>query len=430
MARRGHNEGTIFQRSNGRWVAEVSLGDGQRKTLYGKTKKEVREKRDAALRAVEQGLPLGDDRQTVGEYLRSWLPIVAPTVRPWTWQRHREFVELHIVPALGHVRLNRLTAHHIQAFYADLLNKTGLSSTTVNHLHGTLHKALDKAVLLDLVPRNVSDLVDVPAIRETEIHPLTLAQARALLDGTAGTRRHALYALALDSGMREGELLGLQWRNVDLAGGVVRVEQTLKWDKDKREFVLSPPKTKRSRRQIALAPETLEALRRHRLEQSGEAAALGEAWSGGEWDLVFSTRRGTPLSASNVYHEFLRALAGLGLPRVRFHDLRHTCATLALIARVNPKVVSERLGHASVSITLDIYSHVIPDMQADAAAVLGELLYRGDVGGALAVTLGASPASERLGGAALRSPASERLSAAGTSLRSSASWSGGIGGTN
>lgn len=388
MARRGHNEGTIFQRGDGRWVAEVSLGDGRRKTLYGKTKREAREKRDEALRALEQGLPLGDDRQTVAEYLASWLPTIAPTIRPDSLERHRQFVEKHIVPALGRLRLNRLTAQHVQAFYADRLDAGGLSSTTVNHLHGTLHKALDAAVRLDLVPRNVADLVDVPRVRETEIHPLTAEQARALLEGTRDDLRHrALYALALDSGMREGELLALRWSNVDLLRGVVRVEATLKWDKRERAFYTNPPKTKRGRRQIPLHAETVAILRAHRRQQMERAAALGAAWGsvdgyGGasaaryaEWDLVFTTKRGTPLAASNVYHELLRTLARLGLPRVRFHDLRHTCATLALIARVNPKVVSERLGHASVSITLDIYSHVIPDMQQDAATVLGGILY-------------------------------------------------------
>ena len=207
---------------------------------------------------------------------------------------------------------------------------------------------------------------------EAEIHPLSAEEARKLLAITSSERLHALYALALSSGMRESELLGLQWSEVDFDHNLVRVRWQLQ--REDGQWMWKPPKTRRSRRQIALASSAMQTLRRHRDSQDAERESQGASWE--DHELVFCTRHGCPLSARNLLRRYKELLKKGGLPDIRFHDLRHTAATLLLAGKVNPKVVSEMLGHSSVAITLDIYSHVLPDMQQDAVAVLERTLYQ------------------------------------------------------
>lgn len=374
MANRGKNEGSIFKRTDDdRWVAMISLATGKRASFYGKTRQEVQRKLAAAQRDQEQGLPVLSDRQTMAQYLVTWLDSIRPTMEASTWTRHREYVQLHIVPAVGTVRLRDLSAQQVQQLYAQRL-AAGLSSSTVHHLHATLHKALKDAERLGLVARNVTKLVNVPRMAETEIHPLTREQARTLLDTVDETRWEALYVMALATGMRLGELLGLRWADLELdtrPTALVHVRAQLK--RVEGDWVWKEPKTKRSRRQIALPETVIEVLRRHHSRQDAERVRLGPAYT--DYDLVFCTQTGGPLIARNVYRNCMGLLDKAKLPRIRFHDLRHTTATLLLSARVNPKIVSEMLGHASIAITLDIYSHVLPDMQQDAATAMGQLLH-------------------------------------------------------
>lgn len=373
MAQRGKHEGSIFKRSDGRWVAMLSVEGGKRKSFYGATRQDVQRKLAAAQRDVEAGLPLVADRQTVSQYLASWLQAIEPTVEYSTWKRHHEFVDLHILPALGPVRLRALTAQQIQQLYADRL-LAGLSSTTVHHLHATLHKALADAERLGLVVRNVSELVNAPRMAEHEIHPLSPPQVRAFLTAITGDRLAVLYVVAIATGMRQSELLGLRWADVDLEAqptGLIRVRSQLSRKGD--TWTWKEPKTRHSRRQIALPGPVVEALRQHQARQAEERLRLGPIWQ--DHNLVFCTQVGDPLYGTYVLRQLEKHLKVAGLPRVRFHDLRHTAATLLLSARVNPKVVSEMLGHATMAITLDIYSHVLPDMQQDAAHAMGTLLY-------------------------------------------------------
>lgn len=373
MPRRGHGEGTIYRDKDGSWRAALSLSSeegGGRKYFRGQTRQEVQRKLAAARRAQEDGLGQVPERQTVAQYLAWWLEAIKPTMDYGAWKRHSEFVRLHITPAIGQTRLAALSAQQVQALYADRLS-SGLSSSTVHHLHATVHKALKDAERLRLVARNVSTLVNVPRMAESEIHPLTREEAHLLLDMASGDRLYALYALALASGMRQSELLGLQWPEVDLDAALVRVRWQLKREEGK--WVWKQPKTRRSRRQIALSASTVAALRAHQAAQAQERERLGAAWE--DHGLVFCTQLGRPLGARNIYRAFQGHVEKASLPRVRFHDLRHTCATLLLAGRVNPKIVSEMLGHATVAITLDIYSHVLPDMQQDAAMTLEHILY-------------------------------------------------------
>lgn len=389
--RRGRGEGSIYRRaSDGLWLGVVTLEEsGRRRTVSGKTRQEVQRKLGAMQREIEQGMAPADGRQTIEQYLTVWLQTIKPPmVGEGAWVCHETYARLHIIPRLGRVKLGKLTPQMVQTLYAALLEQ-GLSSTTVNHLHGSLHKALDAAVRLRLIGSNAADFVDVPRMAHFDIHPLTVEQSRAFLDGASfehyGERLEALFTLALATGLREGELLALHWRDVDLARGKVNApilgSLSVRWNLRYRGgvFTFKEPKTRKSRRRIALAPETVEVLRAHRARQVAERLQAGEVWE--DNDLVFCTTIGTPLSLHGMPRSaFKRIVKRVGLPAdmqqtLRFHDLRHTCATLALSANVNPKVVSEMLGHSTVGITLDIYSHVLPDMQEDAAMVLSLLLY-------------------------------------------------------
>lgn len=367
--RRGNQEGSITQLSDGRWQARVMLENGKRKAFYGKTRAEVQVKLTAALRDRDRGLPVGlGERQTVATYLTVWLETIKPTVRHRTWKGYAELMNRHVVPMLGKVSLAKLTAQQVQHLYSAKL-ETGLSSTTVHHLHAVLHRALKQAERLGLVARNVCNLVDVPRMAEHEMRVLDRDQVRRLLDAVQGERLAALYMLVITTGMRQGELLALRWRDVDLDRRTVAVSATLQRTKVDG-YILTSPKTRQSRRQISLTLGACDALRAHRSHQAQERLALGPAWEGSH-DLVFTDPVGRPLSGIQLTRaNFYPLLDRAGLPRIRFHDLRHTAATLLLGRGVNPKIVSEMLGHATIAITLDTYSHVLPDMQQQAAAAM------------------------------------------------------------
>ncbi|HEV8189875.1 MAG TPA: tyrosine-type recombinase/integrase, partial [Ktedonobacterales bacterium] len=282
MSRRGRNEGSIYKRLDGRWVASMVTDEGKRKYFYGKTRQEVQRLLAATQRDKDLGLPLVSDRQTMAEYLASWLETIRPTVDPSTWKRHREYVDLHIVPKLGRIRVRDLTPQAVQQLYADRL-MAGLSTSTVHHLHAALHKALKDAERLGVVARNVCKLVNAPRMAESEIHPLSREDARVLLDVAAGERLEALYTVALATGMRQSELLGLRWKDVYLDEGLLRVRMQLK--REEGEWVWKELKTRRSRRQIALAAPVVAVLQRHRERQEAERLALASGWH--EHDLVF-----------------------------------------------------------------------------------------------------------------------------------------------
>jgi integrase len=371
--RRGNSEGSIVKRSDGRWMARFTLDSGQRKTFYAKTRQEAARQLAEALRDRDKGLPIIEERQTLEQYLTRWFEIVQPTVGPTSFKKYRQQLLLHVAPTLGGVSLSKVSAQQLQLLYAAKL-KQGLSGTTVNLLHKIIHRALDDALRLGLVQRNVADMVDPPRRTPFEMNPLTLDQARALLAAAAGTRHEALCALALSTGMRRGELLALTWRHVDLDQRILQVRATLK--RYDGRFFIAETKTRRSRRRIALTPSVCDALRRHRAQLKEERLALGQAWN--DYDLVFPNAIGYPLDErSMVRYWFRPLLKKAGLPLIRFHDLRHTAATLLLLAGVHPKVVSEMLGHASIAITLDLYSHVLPDMQREATMAMERVLHLG-----------------------------------------------------
>jgi integrase len=325
-----------------------------------------------ALSDREGGLLFDAGSLTVGEYLDRWLTdSVMDTVRLTTYQGYERICRLHVKPSLGRVRLKDLTAVHVRGLYRERL-ETGLAPRMVQLVHVTLHKALKQGVMDGLIPRNVTEAVKAPRPEKKEIRPLSPEQARTLLEAVKEDRLEALYTLAITTGMRQGELLGLKWEDTDLEAGVLQIRRTLS-TRAGRGFSFSPPKTVKGRRSIKLPELAKSSLRQHRKVQLEERMKVAGLWE--ENGMVFTTRVGTPLSRQElVTRSFKPLLSKAGLPDIRFHDLRHTCATLLLGKAVHPKIVQELLGHATISITLDTYSHVLPGMGDAAAGAMDEAL--------------------------------------------------------
>ena len=371
MARRGHGEGSIYQRSDGRWAASITLEGRKRKTLYGKTRKEVQEQLKIALREQQQGMLVTTPQQTLEQFLGQWLEAHRPSVRIRTYERYEQIVRVHIVPALGRVQLQKLTAQQVQNFYTKVGKQ--LSSTTVNTLHAMFHKALEDAVKWGLLARNVCDAVTAPRRAHYEIKPLTMEQANILLDAAKQDDFEALWVLALTTGMRRGELLALKWQDINFEQAMLQVRRIFTRAPGNR-YIESEPKTEKSRRSIMLASFTVEALRRHRVRQLETKLQMGTAWQ--EHDLVFCTSLGTPLNPNRALELFKRLLKKAGLPDMRLHDLRHSIATILLSMGVHPKVVQELLGHNRIQETVDTYSQVLPTIHKEAIRKLEDVLWK------------------------------------------------------
>jgi integrase len=374
--RRGNGEGGVSRSKDGSWMARYTVQTTtgrKRKVIYAKSYAEARERLAEALANRDKGLTYDSEGLTVGEYLARWLEdSVQGSVKATTYQSYGSLVRLHVCPTLGGTKLSALTPAHVQGLYRQKLDE-GLAPKTVKYIHTTLHRALRQAVRWGLVPRNAAAEADSPRVSTPEMRPLSPIQARTVLQAASGNRLEALYVLAVTTGMRQGELLGLGWEDVDLEARTVRVRRTLTLAKGGPS--LTEPKTPKSRRSIRLTAGAVEALALHRERQEAEGAATGDTWNA--WDLVFCTRRGTPIRRDNLHDKHWKPLLRRAkLPDIRFHDLRHTCATLLLTKGVHPKIVSEMLGHSSVSITLDIYSHVIPGL-GEAAARAMEIALQG-----------------------------------------------------
>jgi integrase len=369
--KRGNNEGSIIKRRDGRWMARVTLEHGKRKHIYGKTRQEVSRRMVETQQEIEQGLPILDERQTVGQYLETWVEVAKSQIRGSSWRRYSDFVRVHLVPGLGKIPLAKLTPQQVQLFYARKLAE-GLSSTTVYHIHGMFHRALKDAFQMGLVQRNVTEMLRSPRRSTKEMMPLTEEQAAHFLEIVKGDRFEALYALAVTTGMREGELLGVRWQDLDLDNMTLYVRMNVQ--ESENRFILAETKTAYSRRNIKLSKLVIAALQLHAVRQAEERERLGKAWDASAGLVFPNTLGGIMIPDNLVKRSFKRLVEKAGFPpELRFHDLRHTAATILLSRGVNVKVVSEMLGHADIAITLRIYAHVIPNMQQVAADVMDSL---------------------------------------------------------
>ncbi len=363
MTKRGKGEGSIYQRGDKRWSAQITLPSGKRQTYYGKTRKDVVSRLDEAKQLLKRGLPLPSERQTVADYMRSWLQSVT-TIRATTKARYAQDVE-RIADAFPTTPLVRLSAQQVSQFYGKLAE--GLSSTTVHHTHAVLHRALSDALRMDLVSQNVADKVDAPRRDHHEMTTLGEEQGRTLLEMAKESRYQALFVLALATGMRRGELLALKWQDVDLDKGVLSVRASVQiLDGAAERLVIAETKTAHSRRQVSLGKHVVDALRAHRTRQKAERKWIPE-WQ--EHDLVFPGYRGGILDPQRPGKTLNQLLKRANLPPMRFHDLRHTAISLMLARGVQPHTVAKLVGD-DVGLMLRVYAHVSPNQEKEAAAVM------------------------------------------------------------
>jgi integrase len=376
--------GTRRRGSTWTWyLGVVDPATGRRRQLSKggfRTKREAQAALNEAMAALRSGTFVAPSRLTLGAFLtEQWLPTVRAAVRLTTWTTYRIYAEAQVVPALGHIPLQALTAVHLNRLYADLAEhgrrdgRGGLKPKSVRHVHVLLHKAISDAVRWGLVARNVADAADPPRVPRRERGAWSAEELRAFLEATSEDRLAGMWVLFVTTGMRRSELLGLPWRAVDLEAspGRLAVVQTVVII-DKHPVIVAEAKTATSRRQLALDPFTTAALKAHRVRQLQERLAWGPAWT--DTGLVFTREDGQVLHPEHVTKRFARLVRDAGLPPITLHGVRHSYATAALAAGEPLKVVSERLGHASTSITANLYQHVLPSMDERTANAVANLI--------------------------------------------------------
>jgi integrase len=370
-------KGSLRQRNKGSWEITIDIGrdpaSGKRlrhfETVKG-TKKDAQRQLAELLITIEQGSYVKPRHITFGEWLNDWLiSYVAANCSPRTLDSYRSEITNHIVPSLGAIPLTELRAQHLQSYYAIALaqgrvnGSGGLSQRTVQYQHRIISESLSHAMKMGLLARNVAHALAPPRPKRPSVATVPAEDAASLLLASRETRFHAVYCTALFTGMRLGELLGLRWCDVDLQTSTLSVAQALLKRRGVCQMV--KPKSAHSQRLIAMSHALATLLRQHRAQQEVKRMLLGKSLE--ESDLVFAHPDGTPLDPGTVSKTFSKVLVKAGLPHLRFHDLRHTHATLMLRAGIHPKIVQERLGHGSIAVTLDTYSDVVGGLQEAAA---------------------------------------------------------------
>ena len=373
---RGHIKPRMLRDGRRVWDLVVELprkADGRRNQKWIRgfaTRREAESQRTEILGTLDRGTYAEPTRQTFAEYVTEWL--AGRNLRSSTQQSYAGLMNRHVIPRIGGIRLQQLTPEALEKVYREMV-VSGLSPRTAAYTHTVIRKALADAVKRGRLPRNVADLVERPRSRSPEMKTWTAAELRYFLNVVREERLYAAWLLLATTGLRRGELLGLRWNDVDFEAGRIAIRQTLVNVGYRVET--SEPKTHRGRRSVAIDPTTVAALRDHRKKQLEERLAWGARWE--DSGLVFTRENGSLVHPDTFSGMFERLVRKSDLPRIRLHDLRHTYATLALSAGVHPKVVSERLGHASISITLDTYSHAIPALEEKAASLVAGIILGG-----------------------------------------------------
>ncbi|MFC2002471.1 tyrosine-type recombinase/integrase [Chloroflexota bacterium] len=378
---RGH----ITKRGKNSYSIVVSMGKdattGKYKYQWGSvkgTKKDAERRLSELLHQIDNGTFIKPSRTTLAEYLERWLKDYAwPNLAPRTAEGYEHIIRRHLIPAFRNIALTQLKPEHLQRYYSEKLSggrcdgKGALSPRTVRHHHITLHNTLESAVKWGLLSRNPANGVSPPQCQRPEWHTLSEDDIHTLLDAAQKTPYFALFHTALYSGMRRSELLALRWSDIDLLLCQVYVTRTLHHLRD-GSIVFRSPKTAKGRRMVALSPFAVSVLREHHEKQALDRSMLGIPLK--DDDLVFSNLEGKPLLPNTVTHAWIKLVRRTGLKGIRLHDARHSHASLMLKAGTHPKIVQERLGHSSVTITLDTYSHIAPGLQEAAAENFDKLL--------------------------------------------------------
>jgi integrase len=371
--RRGAGEGTVYQRKDGRWVAEIRLEDGKRKPLYAKTQELAIQKLQQAQYELRQGTLATGPKQKVGEYLVYWLNQVKKhQLLPASYVRYQRALK-QILPELGGMQLQKLTTRRIQEFYNKKMQE-GQSSHSLHTMHKVLRPALAQAVHERLIGRNPCEGVSLPSSQKRKARPLTLEEAKRLLVAAQDTIMEPFLALALTIALRHGELLALHWSDIDLEEGTLTVERTLTEVEGYKMVEGEAPKTDAGARTLLLPHPVRAILKTHHIRQHEARLKAGSTWQ--EHDLVFCNRWGCLLREGDMRSKFYRLLEKARLPRTRVHDLRHSASTLLALMGVHPKVAQEILGHSEIDMTF-YYTHVYPSMQQEAAEKMKKLFEEG-----------------------------------------------------
>ena len=373
--KRGANGGgSIRQRADGTWEARITLGTNpgtgkpMRKSIYGKTQKEVRQKMQKALVEVDEGIYTEQSKITVKQWMETWLAEFTGDVKDSTRTSYRQHMNNHIIPALGAVKLSELTPAACQKFINDLSRVKGLSAKTVKNVHGVLHHALKQAVRLGYMRMNPTEACTLPRIEKAKIEPLDAPEIKRLLDVLGDDVYSDVLRVDIFTGMREGEILGLQWSCVDFDRGTITIEKQLSRPRVKGEEYRFTSLKNDKPRTIQPAPFVMQILKRQRRRQAEQRIQAGGAWDDcGFPDLVFTSETGKYLNYTIVLRHLKKALEVAGLPEKRFHDLRHTYAVSSLQAGDDVKTVQENLGHHTAAFTLDQYGHVTESMRQASA---------------------------------------------------------------
>ncbi len=385
--RRGNGEGSItYRKKDKRYQGYVTVGydpeteKPKKKYFYGRTRKEVQDQVNEALGKVNAGTYREPSKLKMPDWLNTWLnEYMQPSLRPTTWQSYKTQIDKHILPALGHLRLSQLQTSNLQALYNQKLQggradgkEGGLSPRSVRYIHVVIHAALEQAKKEGLITINVADAVKLPADPKKEIKVLDQESIKKFLAAAKETRHFPAYFLALNTGLRRGELLGLRWKDVDLKEETITVTQGLVRTKGGLKF--QEPKTKLSSRTIGISPEVVSVLKDHKKKQNESRLAAGEAYNN-ELDLVFCNELGEPICPRGFTRHFERLLKRVDLEgSVTFHGIRHTFATLSLQEGAAARTVQEALGHHAAAFTLDVYSSVTSRMKKEATDKIGNLL--------------------------------------------------------
>lgn len=361
-----------FRKRGSTWSFAISLGTdpdtGKRRQITRsgfKTKKEAEKACAEMITKYENGDLTISKKQTLASYLQFWLENYAKgKLRPSTFANHEIAVNSRIIPQLGNIELDKLTPIHVTKYLAEI-QKEGLSADYIKYLHAVLKKALNQAVKWQLIPKNIMENVDPPRLEQKEIVTWTPEQANEFLSFAKEDKYYIAFVLAIYTGMRRGEILGLRWKDIDFEQAKISVQQTL-YRPSNSGIIFQEPKTKSAKRRIAIPQFVIQELKSHKARQNEFRFQYGpDGYQ--DHDLVVCYDDGRPQDPRNLLRHYERIIKRSGLPYIRFHDLRHTHATMLLQLGEHPKVVSERLGHSRVGITMDVYSHVMPDMQKDAA---------------------------------------------------------------
>ena len=368
--RRGKGEGSIFKRKDGRWQAQISVGydaGGKRRrvTVYGKTRREVREKLDRLNQELAtQGL--SDDKMTVEAYLLRWHAEKSRQVKERTAELYEHYIHAHIKPIIGQVKLRKLTALQVQTMVGQIADEAGVR--TANICRTLLFGALKQAVRWQLIARNVVEAVDPLKESPAKMKLWTHKQMAEFLAASEDDRLYAAFYLIMATGLRRGELLGLRWE--DVQDGTIRIEQALTLVDNKPTF--SAPKTERGTRYVAVSEDVIEVLAQHRARQEKERAKLGEAWE--ENGLVFTTQLGTSIHPRSFERTWYQLLKKAKVPKIRLHDLRHLHVSLLVKEGLDPRTIADRVGHTDPSFTLRRYSHMFEEQRKRAAINLRGLI--------------------------------------------------------